>query len=446
MTPSPRRLAGAFAVLAIMATACSSATSKGAPGGQSSGTTVATTTTIRGATTPAETDASTLRANMTGLLESQVLLTAVATSVQVSGGDPAPAVAAVDNNSQGLGSLVTSVFDASVGNGLHQLLAQEVTLLLSYAKAKVAAQPAPATATATAASATATTSAASATATTAATPATPTTLSPAAQVTASLDTWRGSVATLLSAKDLNLTSQSISDELKPDVQAQLDAIDAQVAKSTGQYDKVQAAAVAMQHTADFLAAGFAKAMADRYAGTTTGTAANLRAQMTAALVSNVYLTGIATATLLGGSDVAPVMATLDANTRSLANTFSANFGDASGAQFNSLWSGHIDALLSDARAGKASDSAAQASARSDLEAFPAKFAAFADRAIPKLTADQVSSLLNAHVQSLEALVDAQVAKSPTQFDLLRMAGDRMPALADPISEAIAVQFPLKYLP
>jgi hypothetical protein len=406
MTPTPRRLAGSLAVAACLVTACST-TSVGPTTTQVQ----ATTTTVVGASTPADTGASTLRAQLTAWMTAQVYLTAVATSAVVSGSDPAPAVAALGNETQLMAAKIGEVWGGAAQTKFDSLTTTEGQLFVDYARAKVAGD---------------------------------TTASDKAK--ADLATFEDDMAAFLAANNLYLTKVTVAPDLKTDVDGVVALIDAQASRAPTQYSLLAVAAGNLPHTATLVADGIAKEFPDKYPGTATGTAANLRASLTAALVSHVYLVAITTATVVGSGDTASPEASLDTNSHALANVVTVSYGDAAGQQFYSLWVGQVGSYIGYAKAAVSSDSAGQSKARSDLATFAHDTAAFLAAANPQLTAATVGSDLSDHVETQLAVTDAQEAKSTTQFDLLRQAADEIPPAADLLSEAIAVQFPLKYLP
>jgi len=406
MTPTSRRLTGTVAVAACLVAACSVT-----PVATGPTTTVAPTTTVPGGAHPAETSASTLRAGVTAALQGDMFLVALATSTIVSGGDPSPARAALANDAAELGSLLSGAFDAATVSKLTTLWKQRDDLFLSYATAKVA-HDAPRV----------------------------------KKVVADLDANGKAFAAAFGAADVNLTADALSAELSPEASAITTVIDDQVVRSTSQYADLTTAAALFPHTADLLSAAVAKAHSSKYPGTTTGTAANLRAQVTATLVDHVYLAGIVTATILNQADTVAAKAALSSNTDAFANVFSAVYGDAAGAQAAKLWNDQISGYEAYAMAAGASDASGRAQARSQLDTFKDAFAGFVSGLDSKLQAASVSSSLGGHVDSFLAAVDAQAAKSPSQFDLLGQAGRSMVGPGDELSEGIAEQFPTKYLP
>ena len=407
MTPTHRRLLGALVVAGCLLTACSSSalppTTTAPP---------ATTTTIAGQNTPAETVGATLRANMTALMTSGVFLTAVATSAAITGADAAPALAAVATNTSQLGDLVSAAFGPAVGPQFVQAWGAQAALFVGYARAKAANDSAGAD-----------------------------------QAKTQLAAFASALASFFASTDVYVTASSlVTSELTPYVAALLAEIDAQAAKSTTQYDLLVTAANLTPHLSDVFGAAIAKALPAKYPGTVTGTAANLRAELTSELVSHIYLAAITTATVIGGGDMAAPAATLNANAVSLQNVISAVYGDIAGLQFLTLWSGYTGFIGDYAHAAAAGDAAAQAKARTDLNNSTSSIAAFLTSTVAHLAADKVAADLSAGVQSLLAVVDAQAAKSPTQFDLLRQAGLLAPPIADLLSEAMAEQFPTRFLP
>jgi hypothetical protein len=411
MTPPTRRLA-AVAVAACLASACTSTAS-------SSPTTaakVATTTTIKGAKTPAETGAATLRAGLTALTTANIYLTSVATSAAVNGADPSPAVAAVNANSHELATLFGTQYGAAPVAAFERVWSRQTALFVAYARATAANDAAAASA-----------------------------------APANFDKFRTDLEAFLLKTNIYLlkgdsATPALDDDLSTTNSAMLALIDAQAARSPTQYDKLATAAARTPHLAIQLAAATAKQFPNQYPGTPTGSAANLRASLTASFVAHSYLLGIATATSLGGGNVAPATATLESNTHELANAFASVFGDSMGSGFATLWTGQIQTFLAYAGAVSTGDRAAQDKATAALSAFGSAFGGLISSIIPALTADQVAAAIATHVGTTLPVINAQAARDAAQFDLLRSAAEQMPAIARQLSEAIAEQFPLRYLP
>lgn len=405
MTPKTRRLTGALVAAASVLAACSSTPVSTGPT-----TTASTTTTAPGLERPAQTAAAGLRANFTTVFTGYEYLLAVATSTVVTGADPAPALAALQNNTGDLAALLGPFYDAATVAKITQAWSTRTKLFVSYARLALHGQPIDA-------------------------------------VKASLAGNDNDVAGALKAADINMppVADFVASDFGPEVTATTDVIDAQVKRSPDQYGKVVAAANLMPHTADVVAAAIAKQHASQYTGTTTGTAANLRAQLTAALVSHTYVVGILTATVIGGGDPGPAAEAADADSRAISDVFGALYGDTAGKQFHTLWRSQVTLYANYATAGAKSDVAAQTQARSSLDGFVSDLSTLLSATVPKLDKATVAADLQGHVKMVLALIDAQVARSPAQFDLLRTTAQPFTATASAWSEAIVEQFPSRYI-
>jgi len=404
MTSNVRRRAATFALAGLalaggLLSACTS-TAATVPTTQAP----ATTTTIPGSQTPALTAGATLRANLTALFTSHVYLTAVATSTAVSGGDPTPAVAVINDNGSQLAAVVNSVLGGASGGGFLNTWNAQTPLLVAYAQAKARGDSAAAKAAST-----------------------------------QLDRFGTALSSFFGSADIYITPLSLVDsDMTPYLAAVRKEIDDQAAKSTSQYDDLVAAANLMPHLADVLAAAMAKQA--KIAGTVTGTASNLRSQLTAALVSHAYLEAITTATVVGHGDVAPPTATLTASTLSIANVVASVFGDAGGGQFRDLWAKHDSFFLADAAGVDPSG------ARASLTAMAPSVGDLLATLDHKIDSATVAGAFSGHVTTLLAVIDAQTGRSPGQFALLATAAAAMPPLATTLSEAIALTYPLMFLP
>jgi hypothetical protein len=174
--------------------------------------------------------------------------------------------------------------------------------------------------------------------------------------------------------------------------------------------------------------------------------ATLRAVLTAQLQEHVYLAATATGAALEGrtDDYANAVKALDTNTVDLSNSIASVYGADAGKTFQDLWRKHIGFFV-DYTTGKAThDDVKVAKAKSDLDGYRADFGTFISSANPNLPKQAVMDELTPHVASLEAVIDAQAAKSPDQYSLLRTAAAHMPMTADVLAGGIAKQFPAKF--
>ncbi|MDQ1438819.1 MAG: hypothetical protein QOK43_2448 [Acidimicrobiaceae bacterium] len=183
------------------------------------------------------------------------------------------------------------------------------------------------------------------------------------------------------------------------------------------------------------------------AGTASGTdtaSSKLRSGLTALLQEHVYLAGITTGTALAGGDYKVPAAVLDANSVALAEAVGSVYGKPAGDQFLALWRKHIGFFVDYTVAASKNDAAGKAKAGRDLDQYRADFDAFLTGANPNLPKGAVAAELVPHVQTLEAAIDAQAAKDPTQYAKLATAAAHMPMTAEILAGAIAKQFPEKF--
>jgi len=477
MTTATRRLALSALVTATVAvTACSTPLSTA--GGPAASTPSSTTTTIAGAATPAQTKAADLRANLTYLLVEHTFLLAEVTGQVAAGtatpagthpslaagpqaattpgrgsttttgsgaraavpagatgpvtaGGPNDAASALDANTHDLADLLGQAYGGDFAASLSSLLTARDAGFVAYAAAKAATD-------ATAAKA----------------------------ATDALGANATEIASLVHGANKYVPAKTIAgtglvDELSPQTQATTAFIDAQVAKDPAAVQKVVAAADLAPHTATVLAAATAKLFPDAYPGTATGSAANLRATLTNALVQHVYLAGLALGAVARGTDPGPALAAVANNTQQLTNVFASIYGDAVGRQagcpsspptstarcFTQLWNDHLTGLGAYAKAKASSDDQAASAAVAQLDTFRTAFGQFmAQTTDAKLGADAVAAELKLHIDSLLAFVDAAAANAPDAVTRLRVAAGHMPGMASSWAEAIAEQFPSRYLP
>ncbi|MFI5041773.1 MAG: hypothetical protein ACHQNA_07985 [Acidimicrobiales bacterium] len=428
MTTVPRRVAifAAVAATAIV-TACSTPLSSGAP---TTTAAPATTTTILGADTPAQTKAADLRANLTYLMVEQVyLLSRVTLPLATGVSAPAPgttkalgaddAVVALDSNSRDLALLLGEAYGPAFGAQFLAAWSARNADFAAYAKAKGSGDTAG-----------------------------------AAAATAALATNATNVANVIHAANKYIEVHTVSnpgtgfaDELTPENQAIVAFIDAQAAKDGTDIAKVVVAAELTPHTATVLAAAAAKLEPTTYPGTATGTAANLRASLTTALVEHSELISLATQAQATGQDPGAAVAAVGNNTRQLTNIFASIYGDQTGLQFAKLWNVEVNSLMDYAKAKGTSDAQAASTAATQLTNWSADFGTFlATTTAGKYSAGAASADFAGFIDSMENFIDGAATQAPDKVTRLRVATAHMPGIASSLAEAIAEQFPSKYKP
>ena len=183
-------------------------------------------------------------------------------------------------------------------------------------------------------------------------------------------------------------------------------------------------------------------------GGANSAAAGLRATLTAGLQDHVYLAGIAVEQAVNhGLDSAQFKAaagTLDKNSVALSQAIGGIYGQDAGKQFLKIWRQHIGFFVDYTKGRATSNAALVKKANRELDGYRASFGAFLAKANPNLTAEAVSNDLKGHIATLEAAIDAVVAKKAGSFDLLQAAAAHMPGTAQVLAGAIAKQFPEKF--
>jgi len=481
LTSSSRRLAAtaALAVVALTAAACSTKLSTATP----PSTTVAPTTTIAGASTPAQTKASDYRAQLTYLTVEHVYLLGRVTAEIVSAGGLAPstaatssspttaaptsttsspstgsatststtsttstteattttvattggplaipggddAAAALDKNSHDIADQLAQAqgYGSTFGDSFYQLWTQRITDFAAYTTAAVAKNVKGATKDQLAAATAA-----------------------LAAANASLSDNATALANLFHQTNkylaVNTVDKSgVADELGPDNAAVTAFIDAQAASGSTAVANLVTAAELMRHTSVVFAAAAAKLDPDQYPGTPTGTAANLRASLTAALVDHVELAALTTDALAAGKDPQQPIAALNANTVQLENIVIVNFGDPAALTFASKWGSYISSLEAYAKSKAGGGSAP------DLSGVGADIGGFFHAQAPaELSAALIGSDVQAVVSGLQAVVDDAGSQSPA-VTALRLAAGSVPKLGSDLAEGLAELKPALYLP
>jgi len=193
------------------------------------------------------------------------------------------------------------------------------------------------------------------------------------------------------------------------------------------------------------AAASAAASASPAATTSTSKSADLRVAMNLLLMDHVYNASQATGAALLGDDAGfkAAAATLDKNTVALGNAIGSVYGDPAKTTFLELWRKHIGFFVDYTQGAAAKDQAKKDKAKTDLDGYRKDFDAFLSGANPNLPKGAVADLLIPHVTGLFAVIDAQAAKDPMVAEKIKTVAAHSQKIADPLSGAIAKQFPDK---
>ena len=364
-----------------------------------------------------DTAASSLRSTLTAGLQEHVYLAGIAVENGVTHGlDSAEFKAAagtLDKNSVALSQAIEGVYGSDAGATFLKVWRQHIGFFVDYTKARATKNAAG-----------------------------------VKKANADLDGYRATFGAFLAKANPNLTADAVANDLKGHVATLEAAIDAVVAKKANAFDLLQAAAAHMPGTADVLSGAISKQFPKKFAGNSTSGASVLRANLTAGLQEHTYLSGIAVAEGVGhGLDSAQFKAaagTLDKNTVALSKAIGSIYGASAEKTFLKVWRDHIGFFVDYTKARATKDAAGVKKANADLDGYRATFGAFLAKANPNLTQEAVENDLKGHVATLEAAIDAVVAKKANAFDLLQAAAAHMPGTADVLAGAIQKQFPQKF--
>jgi len=174
----------------------------------------------------------------------------------------------------------------------------------------------------------------------------------------------------------------------------------------------------------------------------------LRTRLSTLLQEHAILATNATGAALGGRNAEFEAATgaLDMNSVDLSKSIGLVYGAGAETAFLALWRKHIGFFV-DYTVGLASkDMAKSNKAVNDLVGYTQDFGAFLAAANPNLPKDAVAGLVKTHVLTLKDVVDAQASGDVKKaYAALRSAAMHMQMIADPLADAIAKQFPGKFV-
>ena len=180
---------------------------------------------------------------------------------------------------------------------------------------------------------------------------------------------------------------------------------------------------------------------------TDSAAADLRTALDLKLGEHIIFAAKATGAALDGraDEFAAYGGLLNTNGTDLGEMIGSVYGDAAKDEFNRIWSAHNGFFVDYTQGVAAKDQAKQDQAVANLVQYTQDFGAFLNAANPNLPKAAVADLVKTHVLTLKAVVDAQAAGDQAKAYMeLRTAFAHMSMIANPLTDAIAQQFPAKF--
>lgn len=356
--------------------------------------------------------ASSLRADLTLLLQEHVHLTGLAADAVIDGGPESPgaqgAVEALDANAAALGDLVAGLPGVDDPEAFRAAWQEHVAAYVDYAAARAEEDD-----------------------------------DAAAEATATLEDLLQPLADFFEEiSDEEILADELFGELETHVTLVSDAIDAMVAGDTEAPDLLNEAALHLDAVAADLAAGVVAAHPEGLPGDPLSVPAETRATLVSGLVEQTYLTILAAgeaADADGASDDPAVQAattTLDGSADDLATAVSGVSGNDGRDAFLDLWRPFLTAATDYAAAVAAGDLVAVDAARSTLAGTPAPLAQMLQGSAGGNAPDDLEAQLSTHVTNLTGAIDALVAGDPAAFAQARAAAQHAASVGSALAGAI----------
>jgi hypothetical protein len=244
-----------------------------------------------------------------------------------------------------------------------------------------------------------------------------------------------------------LPKSAVAADLKGHVTTLETAINAIVAKSPSAGHKIEMAAMHMGGTAQVLAQGIVKSKG--ISGQVNGSGSALRASLTGLLIQHVAATGFVVQTAvaakgnLNNGEVKGAVSALSDNTNQLGAAIGSVYGKAAQQQFLKLWRAHIGFFVNYTLGLATHNQAKVQMAQKDLNGYISQFAAFTAGAT-KLPKAAVAADLKGHVATLETAIKAIVAGQTGSSAKLMMAEDHMAGTGAVLAQGIAASMPAKF--
>ena len=359
--------------------------------------------------------ASDLRTNLNAQLGEHVLIAAVATSHALGGRQPAfeGAVGGLDSNSIDIAKAIGAVYGADAEKAFLPLWRKHIGFFVDYTVG-VASQD----------------------------------KAKQDKAVTDLVNYASDFGAFLSAANPNLAKNIVADLVKTHVMTLKDVVDAQAMSDWPKaYSAIRSAYHHMQMIGDPLVGAIVKQYPSRFAGSPDAPESTLRLVLNLALREHAILAAMATGSALGGrtAEFNAAANAVDGNSIDIAKAIGSVYGADAGKAFLPLWRKHIGFVVDYTTGLATQDKAKQDKAVNDLLRYADDFGAFLTAANPKLPKSTVAALVKDHILTLKDVVDAQSARQwPKVYANLRMAAGHMAMIADPLSLAIAQQFPERF--
>ena len=213
------------------------------------------------------------------------------------------------------------------------------------------------------------------------------------------------------------------------------------------YLKLADAADQAGDIANALAGGIAAQMPEKFAGDVNAPAADLRVALNNALREHVNIAGVALRNVFTDSpDAGAAVAALDVNSVEVAGLVGSVYGADAEASFLDLWRQHITFFANYTTAAKAGDQDGMDEALTDLAGYGEAASNFFESANPEnLPKSAVKPLL---VEHRDVVIDTINLIGAGDFDAayvtLGEAADQVNKIADALAGGIAAQFPEQF--
>lgn len=361
--------------------------------------------------------ASTLRADLTLLLQEHVHLTGLAVAGIADGGEDGPvtqgAVQALDDNAMALGAVIGATPGAEDVEAFVEGWREHIAAYVDYAAARTEGDDEAAT-----------------------------------EATATLEALLEPMADFFEAiSEEEISADEIVGELETHVTMVSDAIDAAVAQDEAAPDLLDEAAHHMDTLATELATGIVAAFPEDLPGDPLSVPAETRAGLVSGFVEHTYLTLLAagkTVAAGGAADDPAVQAastTLEGSADGLANGVSGAGGNEGREAFLDLWRPFLTAAADYAAASASGDAAGAEAARTTMLDAPAGLAPVLEQSTAGNAPDDLPALLDTHVTNLLGAIDAMVAGDPAATAQARAAAQHASTIATGVARGLAAVSP-----
>lgn len=248
-----------------------------------------------------------------------------------------------------------------------------------------------------------------------------------------IDDDRRSIGELLAAENENFTAKGLARELQPSTELLTGVADQLADGGPVPIERLRRAALATAGAGEVIATAIGTQLPNEFPGDADSPASALRAELSTALQSHVYLTGLELAEISAAgqrsSRARRAGAAVDRNSEAIRSQIGAAYGQPTASRFLAGWDAHRRQLLAYYAARASGDAEAATRAGEELADYRGELARLLARGLPDLSVEEASAAIAAYLDSMLASIDMIAASTGSSEDAAA-ASDAIEALRE----------------